>query len=40
MADILDAISDVPNAMGALLETMGKNEVCCCTHDVAVEPLA
>jgi hypothetical protein len=27
MADVLNAISDVPNAMGALLEKMAKNEV-------------
>jgi hypothetical protein len=37
MADVLDAIADVPNAMGALLEKMGKNEVCSCMHDVADE---
>jgi phage-related minor tail protein len=34
MGDVLDAISNVPDAMAALLEKMGKNEVCCCMHDV------
>jgi hypothetical protein len=37
MADILDAISNVPNAMGALLEKMGKSEVCSCTQGVTEE---
>jgi hypothetical protein len=34
MADVLAAISNVPDAMVALLEKMGKNEVGCCMHDV------